>query len=250
MLRSVMSSDDVARFAELAARHDAAFRTEPGIGPHHVLNLHSLVGRDDAFLELVDWPTTFPKVFGVLGWNIQLFHTQLIVTPPAPANAKPDSYGWHQDNNRMNLDFETAPPHPRVSVKVGYLLSDLPARGMGNMGMVRGSHLLGRPPGKFDTPPDGMCELTGEAGDAVLFDRRLWHAASTNCSDRARVFLTYGYSYRWLRPKSEMRVDTLLPGSDPVRRQLLGDAPSGANGYFDPQPEDVPLRNWMERNAT
>ena len=33
----------------------------------------------------------------------------------------------------MNLDFETAPPHPRVSVKVGYLLSDLPAPGMGNM---------------------------------------------------------------------------------------------------------------------
>ena len=116
-----------------------------------MLNLHDLVGRDDAFLDLVDWPTTFPKVFGVLGWNIQLFHTQLLVTPPAPANATPDAYGWHQDNNRMNLDFETAPPHPRVSVKVGYLLSDLPAPGMGNMGMVRGSHLLGRPPGKFDT---------------------------------------------------------------------------------------------------
>ena len=124
---------------------------------------------------------------------------------------------------------------------------------MGNMGMVRGSHLLGRPPGKFDTPPDGMCELTGEAGDAVLFDRRLWHAASTNCSDRgARVFLTYGYSYRWLRPKSEMNwATTLLPGSDPVRRQLLGDAPSGSERLLrTPQPEDVPLRTWMEAGTT
>ena len=43
-----------------------------------MLNLHDLVGRDDAFLDLLDCPTTFPKVFGLLGWNIQLFHTQLI----------------------------------------------------------------------------------------------------------------------------------------------------------------------------
>ena len=49
-----------------------------------MLNLHDLVGRDDVFLDLLDCPTTFPKVFGLLGWNIQLFHTQLIVTPPAP----------------------------------------------------------------------------------------------------------------------------------------------------------------------
>ena len=65
----------------------------------------------------------------------------------------------------MNLDFETAPPHPRVSVKVGYLLSDLPAPGMGNMCVVPGSQLLGRPDSS-DTAPEGAYELTGIAGDA------------------------------------------------------------------------------------
>jgi ectoine hydroxylase-related dioxygenase (phytanoyl-CoA dioxygenase family) len=75
----------------------------------------------------------------------------------------------------------------------------------------------------------------------VLFDRRLWHAASTNVSESTRVFVTYGYSYRWLRPKSAMQHQDLFPHISPVRRQLLGYATS-ANGYFDPTDEDVPLR--------
>jgi hypothetical protein len=250
MLRGALDAAHVDRFVCLSQREDASFRAEPDVGPDHVLNLHGLVDRDDAFLELVDCATTFPKVFGILGWNIQLFHTQLIVTPPAPARASLGSYGWHQDNNRMNLDFETPPPQPRVSVKVGYFLTDLTGSGMGNLCVVPGSHRLGRPAVPFDGQPEGVLEVTARAGDAILFDRRLWHAASTNVSPHTRVFMTYGYSYRWLRPKSAMQLSALYPGCTPVRRQLLGDSPSGSNGYFDPQPEDVPLRAFMEARAT
>lgn len=58
------------------------------------------------------------------------------------------------------------------------------------------------------------------------------------------MFLTYGYSYRWLRPKSRMALDELLDGLEPIRRQLLGWS-TDANGYFDPTDEDVPLRAWI-----
>ena len=37
--------------------------------------------------------------------------------------------------------------------------------------------------------PDGAVEVTARAGDALLFDRRLWHSASTNHSTSTRVFL-------------------------------------------------------------
>jgi hypothetical protein len=241
-----LDGDTVAHLLTIAERIDADYRTQPSVGVHHVLNLHDLVHRDALFVDLVDWPTTFPKVFGVLGWNIQLFHTQLIVTPPAPGGTPPDAYGWHQDNNRMNVDFETPPPHPRVSVKVGYFLSDLPERGMGNLCVVPGSHMWGRPNLATGSQPDGALEITARAGDAVLFDRRLWHSASTNASPATRVFLTYGYSYRWLRPKSAMERGAWFDRCDPIRRQLLGDAPSGPNGYFDPQDIDVPLRAAIE----
>lgn len=236
---------EAGALADLAQRHLDEFRAG-GANPHAVLNLHDCVGRDDRFLQLVDWPATFPKVFGILGWNIQLFHTQLIVTPPAPAGAPAGPYGWHQDNNRQNRDFEIPPPHPRVSVKVGYLLSDAPDPGMGNFCCIPGSHLGPLPAVDPATgQPAGAVEVCGAAGDAVLFDRRLWHSASTNTSDRPRTMLFYGYSYRWLRPKSAMDFDRAwLESLDPVRRQLLGWATS-PNGYFDPTDDDVPLRAWI-----
>ena len=34
-------------------------------------NLLDFVGRDEAFIELIDWHTTFPKVWGILGVEYQ-----------------------------------------------------------------------------------------------------------------------------------------------------------------------------------
>jgi ectoine hydroxylase len=244
VVRDALAPVDVERLRVAAFERDRAYRRASGIGAHHVLNEHDLIVKDDVWLDLIDWPTTFPKVWTLLGWNIQLFHTQLIVTPPAPAGASPDAYGWHQDNNRMNRDLDE-PRQPMISLKVGYFLSDVPEKGMGNLCVVPGSHRAG-----FDElcvgdgRPVGAEAITASAGDAVIFDRRLWHSASTNCSDVTRVFLTYGYSHRWLRPKSAMRHEHLYERVDPIRRQLLGQATS-ANGYYDPLPEDVPLREWI-----
>jgi ectoine hydroxylase-related dioxygenase (phytanoyl-CoA dioxygenase family) len=249
IVRGALDDATLSRLHEIAAEHDSAYRQEPGVTAHHVLNLHDLIGRDPLFLDLVDHAETFPKVFGILGWNIQCFHTQLIVTPPAHPDAPTGGYAWHQDNNRMNLDFETAPPHPRVSLKIGYLVTDATSEDTGNLCVVPGSHLSGRPDLELFDTPDGAVQVTGAAGDAILFDRRLWHAASTNRSDRPRVLLTYGYSYRWLRPKSAMDLTHLNWNCGPIRRQLLGASASGSNGYFDPTDDDVPLRAWMHTNC-
>ncbi len=228
--------------------HDATFRAEPGVGPFNVLNEHDLIGKEPRWLELLDLPTTFPKVFGIMGWHIKLFHTQLLVTPPVGPAAQAGGYGWHQDNNRMNRDLETA-LHPMISLKVGYFLTDVSEPGRGNLCVVPGSHRLAK--GGFvvegDGQPAGAIEVLAQPGDAIVFDRRLWHSASSNRWDRPRKFLTFGYSYRWLQPKSAMRHDDLIATVDPVRGQLLG-ACTSANGYYDPQPDDVPLRAWMEAN--
>jgi hypothetical protein len=248
MVRDAIDPARRARLGDLVAAHDRTFRAEPGVGPLHVLNEHDLIGKDEAWLELIDLATTFPKVFGILGWNIRLFHTQLIVTPPVGPQGAPGGYGWHQDNNRMNRDLETE-HHPMISLKVGYFLTDLPTPGMGNLCVVPGSHRW--PAGTFalgpDGQPEGAIEIVAAAGDAVVFDRRLWHSASTNCSDVARWFLTYGYAHGWLQPKSAMHHDELFAAVDPIRRQLLG-ATSSANGWYDPLPADVPLREWIREH--
>jgi ectoine hydroxylase-related dioxygenase (phytanoyl-CoA dioxygenase family) len=147
----------------------------------------------------------------------------------------------------MLLDFETDVTHPRVSMKVGFFLSDVSEPGRGNLCVVPGSHRTQHPQRDGDGSLVGGIEVLAAPGDAVVFDRRIWHSASTNTWSEARKALFYGYSYRWLRPKSAMDFGSWLDTVDPIRRQLLGWATS-ANGYFEPQDADVPLRAWIRDN--
>ena len=46
--------------------------------------MRDFVGKDDIFIEVLDWYTTFPKVWGILGWNVKLYHSHMIALPPLP----------------------------------------------------------------------------------------------------------------------------------------------------------------------
>ena len=50
--------------------------------------VRDLIGRDDHLLELLGWYKTFPKVWGILGCHIQLYHTHLNVTPGGSCRAE------------------------------------------------------------------------------------------------------------------------------------------------------------------
>ena len=236
-----MLADLNAAADELVAEYRQAHESDADSS----INPFDFVGRNDLFLNLLDWPKTFPKVWGILGWHIQLYHTHMMTIPPAPGSAEPRRMGWHQDSARLNVDLETD-PRPRVSVKVGFFLSDTTAADSGNVYIIPGSHLRNRldlPEDGIGEPPDALA-LNVDAGSAIIFDRRIWHASGRNLSDVTRKVLYYGYSYRWLKPRDDMTVDHLLVAADPIRRQLLGAATSN-HGYTSPTDEDVPLREWI-----
>jgi ectoine hydroxylase len=232
-------------------RLDAQYRPLLGRGPHELLSLRDFIGKDDLFLELLDWPRTFPKVWGILGWHIQLYHTHMNVTPPQPSGQEPPKkrLQWHQDSDQLNRDLETN-PRPRISLKVGYFLTDTSEAGAGNMFVLPGSHLWNQIPFPDDnlSNPEGAVPLRVRPGTAVFFDRRLWHTPSPNTSGQTRKVLFYGYSYRWLRPRDDMTVSHLMDRCDPIRRQLLGASPTGGYGYTSPTDEDVPLRTWLREH--
>lgn len=214
-----------------------------------LLSVTDIIHRDQRFVELLDWPRVFPKVWGVLGWNIYLYHSHMDATPPANPATTTWNVAWHQDSMRVNDEIETH-PRPRLSLKVGYYLTDVTAADRGNTLIVPGSHLQD----EIDLPQDGVSNPAGsqplcvKAGSAVLLDRRIWHSRSMNTSSLTRKVLWYGYSYRWLKPKDAMTVEHLWSRVDPVRRQLLGGGQS-ANGVYDPGDGDVPLRDWLEQHA-
>lgn len=220
-----------------------------GLKPGGRLNLLDFVGKDERFLELIDWPRTFPKVWDILGWNIQLYHSHLIVTPPHPEPAARQRLGWHQDSGRLNIELESE-PKPRVSLKVGFFLTDLTEPGRGNFTVVPGSHMQDRLvfPDDGVSDPEGTMPILVAPGTAVFFDRRLWHAAGHNDSTVTRKVLFYGYSYRWLRPRDDMTVEHYMARCNPVRQQLLGATVTGGMGYTSPREEDVPLRTWLREH--
>ena len=250
VVRNALPQDLVAQLIPVADRLDAEYRPQKGLEKHQMLNLFDVIGKDELLLELLDWPKTFAKVFGILGWHIQLYHSQLIVTPPLDGIVpKPKRLGWHQDSGRLNIELETQ-PRPRVSLKVAFFLTDCTETHRGNFHAVPGSHLTNgiEMPADEDLDPAGTTPIQVAAGDAVFFDRRIWHAAGHNFSPDARKVLFYGYSYRWLRPRDDMTVDHLLDRCDPIRQQLLGAGPSGGHGYTSPKEEDVPLRDWIREH--
>ena len=201
-----------------------------------------------SFLELLDWPKTFHKVWGILGWNISLYHSHTIITPPETGTApKQARLGWHKDSGRLNMELETD-PQPRISLKVAFFLTDTSKPGSANLYVIPGSHRLNKLEFPEQGEPEDSQPVLAKPGDAVFFDRRIWHASSPNTSDGPRKVLFYGYGYRWIQPRDDMTVAHYMDRSDPIRRQLLGDTPSGKHGYSSPRPEDVPLRTWLKEN--
>jgi ectoine hydroxylase len=237
--------------ADLTAAADRIFAAKlaQGHDPHKALFYPNFIPEDPLFADLVDYEKIVPKVWGILGWNIYLYHAHLIVTPPSGQPRDDKTFGWHQDSGRVNQEMESH-PRPRLSLKVAYFLSDTGEAGRGNFWVVPKSHLsdtLERPAEGIGQP-EGARPVLVKPGTAVFFDRRLWHAASPNWSEITRKVLFYGYGYRWIRTKDDMTVQSLWEQSDPIRRQLLG-AGVNANGYFTPIDEDVPLRVWLREHS-
>ena len=223
--------------------------TESTLTEYHNFFYPNFLKDDPLFIDLLDWPKTFPKVWGILGWNIYSYHSHFIVTPPrlSDANRAPRPLGWHQDSGRVNLEIEST-PRPRLSLKIAYWLSDCSQSGRGNFYILPDSHLKNNIEKPTDgTLPKGAMCILAKPGDAVFFDRRLWHARSENDSSITRKALFYGYGYRWLRSKDDMTIpDSLFKTSHPIRQQLLGGG-TNANSYFSPKDADVPLKVWLEK---
>lgn len=110
-----------ATSGDITHRIDRRERT-PELGDR-LLSVTDILHKDPSLLDLVDLPTVFPKVWGILGWNFYSYHSHLDVTPPASPQTTNWTVVWHQDNMRVNDEIEIH-PRPRLSLKVGYYLSD------------------------------------------------------------------------------------------------------------------------------
>ena len=94
-------------------------------------------------LELLDYKTTFPLLWDIMGWNIQNYMSVISVKPPEekpedeevnPTSRVNGSSGYHQDGGRPNpeMAWDHAAPElvpgdrqpPMLSLKVAFFLTD------------------------------------------------------------------------------------------------------------------------------
>ncbi|MBE7463925.1 MAG: phytanoyl-CoA dioxygenase family protein [Planctomycetes bacterium] len=213
----------------------------------------NVIAIDDAYLPLLQHPSTVPLVVQLFGPNIQLMTSHLIHRSPDAPDA-PVTFrcpGWHRDIMNVPTDLGHA-NIPRMEVKVAYYLTDLSEPCSGSTLVAPGSHKLKEPPPFPDggADPVGALEPLLQPGDALFFENRTWHAGGPNRSGRTRKAVMFGYGYRWLRPMDYIvqPAELLEKVSDPIGRQLLG-ATEDPLGRFIPGGGAEPLKEWCAKHG-
>ena len=210
------------------------------------LDLRPGLLKEEALFKLVDNDTTGPLVVQLMSPNIHLHSTTRLSKRPDDPNAPTFRRGWHRDIRiPRDLGHENL---PIVGMKICYCLTDFHEPNSGLTVMARGSHLKNTPlelrRGEVDPVDVEVCDLKLNAGDAFIFENRIFHSATPNRSNRTAKTLMYGYAYRWMKPEVYLEVPdkALLAKADPVARQLLGE-------YRDVDTQPWALERWAKQNG-
>ena len=210
------------------------------------LDLRPGLLKEEALLKLVDNGSTVPLVVQLMSPNIHLHSTTLIYKRPEEPDAPTFRRGWHRDIRiPRDLGHENL---PMVGMKICYCLTDFHEPNSGMTLMARGSHrkqtALGLRKDAVDPVDVEVCDLRLNAGDAFIFENRIFHTATPNRSNRTSKVLMYGYSYRWMKPEIYLEVPdkALLSKAGPVARQLLGE-------YRDVDTAPWALQDWARKNG-
>lgn len=249
VVRNAVDKETVERLVDAGDRRARAFLDKPELlekEEYNHLDLRPGLLKEKALFGLVAHSATVPLVVQLLSPNIHLHSLALIYKRPASPAGPAFRRGWHRDI-RIPKDLGHR-DLPRVGIKVCYCLTDFHRPNSGMTLFARKSHLnseaLSIPKGQIDPKDVEVCDLTLNAGDAVLFENRIFHTAAPNRSDRVSRVLMYGYAYRWLKP--EVYLDTpdeeLLKKADPITRQLLG-------GYHDVDTVPWALQGWAKSHG-
>jgi len=246
---SALSAEKVERLVEASDRLAKALLNRPvmmGRPEYNSVDLRPGLLSEPALFDLVSNSSTVPLVVQLLSPNIHLHSTTLLYKRPEDPDAPTFRRGWHRDI-RIPRDLGHQ-DLPLVGIKIAYCLTDYHQPNSGMTLMARGSHLkqtpLALPKGEVDPADVEVCDLRLNAGDAFLFENRIFHTATPNRSNRVSKVLMYGYSYRWMKPEVylEMLDKRYLLKADPVTRQLLGE-------YRDVDTQPWALQRWAKRHG-
>jgi phytanoyl-CoA hydroxylase len=150
---------------------------------------HDLQYHDAVFARAVAHPRLVEALTRVIGPNVQLHHTKMLVKPPE----KGAPFPMHQDYPYF--------PHARHTVTAASVHLDDANEDNGCLRVVPGSHKLGpleaigasHVVDSAEYPIEDGVPLPAQAGDVVLFNYLTIHGSGVNASDRPRRNVLFQY---------------------------------------------------------
>lgn len=217
-LPGALAGTTLAGVQDAAARAEALWRSDPTRLGSRSETLHQVqapIEYDDRLLALLWHPSVFPQVRALLGEDVSMVDNDLFLTPPKTPSTHAD---WHHDVGMHGIYH----PKSLLMVKVFYLLTDVDET-MGPTTLIPGSQ-------RWETDGqtrEGGVKMVGKAGDAYLFNCRIYHCAANNDSDHWRKVLIVNYGHFWMKvwqgyEPSERLLSEARQSGDPIRMQLLG----------------------------
>lgn len=248
VVRNALDQETVGRITDAGDRLAETFLKKPEVPnrpEYNHLDLRPGLLKEPALFDLVSNSSTVPLVVQLLSPNIHLHSTSLLYKRPSRPDVPSFRRGWHRDIRiPRDLGHQAL---PRVGIKICYCLTDFPEPNSGMTVLARKTHLRTEPlrvqKGKFDPEDVEVCDLKLKAGDAFLFENRIFHTAAPNLSNRVSKVFMYGYSYRWMKQEIYLEPPDFKKGAntDSVTWQLLG-------GYRDIDTLPWALERWAKRH--
>jgi phytanoyl-CoA hydroxylase len=195
LVRGVFDADEVQEMREAIARiiesveGTSADRNHRWSGVDESLQLkgfHDLAYHDAVFTRMVAHPGLVAVLTGLIGPNVQLHHSKMLVKPPAQGAPFP----MHQDQPYF--------PHERHTVLAASVHLDDTDEENGCLHVVPGSHKLGPLEASGDAhtvdyPLESGTPCPAAAGDVLFFNYLTIHGSGTNRSARTRRNVLFQY---------------------------------------------------------
>lgn len=150
---------------------------------------HDLQYHDCAFTRAVSHPRLVDALTRVIGPNVQLHHSKMLVKPPETGAPFP----MHQDYPYF--------PHTRHTVTAASVHLDDATEENGCLRVIPGSHRLGPLPeigeskalDSAEYPMERGLPVPAKAGDVLLFNYLTIHGSGVNSSERPRRNVLFQY---------------------------------------------------------
>jgi len=186
--------------------------------PKQIGHLSGLINYAQSFAPYLADERLLGVIEGVLGPHVRISFTTATINEPGNERG-----GWHADwpYNQRNAGCLPAPyPDLPMHITTIWMLAPFSTTNGGTLVISGSHHMPNNPTGGFGIgelePYPTEVNATGNVGDVLVMDSRLWHATAVNLTNTPRTAIVIRYAPWWLD------LSVLQPGS--ATRQRLQQA--------------------------